>query len=532
MTSTGTAAGPVARDRPQVALPAGAHPPVGDALAVRRPAGLHRVDRGPLRETSLRSGRERDRDELTEAGPRVGPDGIDAARAVDDLAAVGRPGRAEAVVGHPPHGLAARAHHEDPAAVAVRVEGDLRAVRGERRRAVVHARVGRQVDRVGAAGALHEDVAVAAVLGDERKRLALGRHARGLDVAHLEREPREARDLCGPARRPPRRVADPGAQSDQPGGRERRGQRSDAQPAAAGVDGSGRFAGLRAAQRLDRERQVAGRLEALVGALLEAVPEHALEPGAGPSRAAARGETVEGVLLEDRRHRLGRRLPLEGALPGRHLEQHRAEREDVGALVHDLAAHLLGRHVDDGPRNGARRGVVDLGGRGGVAAERARLGLPREPEVEHLDAPVGRQEQVLGLEVAVDDPLLVRRRESMRDLRRVLRGLARRQRAGLEPLAQRFALQQLHDGVGHAVRGAEVEDREDVRVRERGDRARLALEARERLGVGRNPLRQHLERDVARQPRVARAVDLAHSSRAERSQDLVGTDARTRREAH
>ena len=72
---------------------------------------------------------------------------------------------------------------------------------------------------------------------------------------------------------------------------------------------------------------------------------------------------------------------------------------------------------------------------------------------------------------------------------------------------------------------AEVEDREDVRVRERGDGLGLALEARERVGV-RGQLRgKDLDRDVAVELRVARAVDLAHAPGAERREDLVGAEA-------
>ena len=61
---------------------------------------------------------------------------------------------------------------------------------------------------------------------------------------------------------------------------------------------------------------------------------------------------------------------------------------------------------------------------------------------------------------------------------------------------------------------------------------RLALEARERVGVGREPRRQHLDRDVALEPRVARAIDLAHAARAEGRRDLVGAEASAGRHAH
>ena len=96
-----------------------------------------------------------------------------------------------------------------------------------------------------------------------------------------------------------------------------------------------------------------------------------------------------------------------------------------------LPAHLLGRHVTHRPEDdaglGRRRSAV---GRLGRSLGR-RLGLRQlgETEVEDLDAAVARHEQVLGLQVAVHDPLLVRGGEPVRDLDRVVDGLARRESA-------------------------------------------------------------------------------------------------------
>jgi hypothetical protein len=114
--------------------------------------------------------------------------------------------------------------------------------------------------------------------------------------------------------------------------------------------------------------------------------------------------------------------------------------------------------------------------------------------------PVLRQEQVLGLEIAVHDPLRVRRRETARDLQR------------------EFV--------------AEVEDREDVRVRQRGDGLRLAPETGQPLAITRDGRRQHLDRDVALQLRVPRPVHLAHPPGPERGDDLVRTEPCARNQRH
>src|SRR5262249_59028278 len=69
----------------------------------------------------------------------------------------------------------------------------------------------------------------------------------------------------------------------------------------------------------------------------------------------------------------------------------------------------------------------------------------------------------------------------------------------------------------------------DMRMRQRGDRPGLAIEAGDQIGVG---ARQDLDRDRAAQPRVGRLVDLAHPARAERRDDLVRADANAGGEAH
>ena len=68
--------------------------------------------------------------------------------------------------------------------------------------------------------------------------------------------------------------------------------------------------------------------------------------------------------------------------------------------------------------------------------------------------------------------------------------------------------------------------RADVRMIQRGQRLRFALEAREPLGIGDEQLGQDLDRDVAIELRVARAIHLAHAAGAERGEDLVGAEAR------
>jgi hypothetical protein len=69
-------------------------------------------------------------------------------------------------------------------------------------------------------------------------------------------------------------------------------------------------------------------------------------------------------------------------------------------------------------------------------------------------------------------------------------------------------------------------------VRERRHRARLALEALAQLGVAGEPLGQDLERDVAVERLVVRAVDLSHPARTEASGDAVMAEAGAGLERH
>jgi hypothetical protein len=64
-------------------------------------------------------------------------------------------------------------------------------------------------------------------------------------------------------------------------------------------------------------------------------------------------------------------------------------------------------------------------------------------------------------------------------------------------------------------------DGEDVRVGERGQRPRLALEASEALRVARDLFRKYLDRDIAAEALVVGPVDLAHAPLAEFLGDVV-----------
>jgi hypothetical protein len=133
-------------------------------------------------------------------------------------------------------------------------------------------------------------------------------------------------------------------------------------------------------------------------------------------------------------------------------------------------------------------------------------------------------EDVVGLEIAMHDPFLVRGADTARDLRRVFDGLARRKRP-LQALAKRDALEQLRNDEGQSVVRANIEDRQKVRMIDRAGGAGFLLEAPQPVGVLRECRRQDLDGHLARDARVARAVDLPRPARPEGGNDFVVTDA-------
>ncbi len=99
---------------------------------------------------------------------------------------------------------------------------------------------------------------------------------------------------------------------------------------------------------------------------------------------------------------------------------------------------------------------------------------------------------------------------------------ARRERAlGLQHLPEGLAGHVLHREEGVPVVLALVEDRDDVRVRERGRRACLAPEAADEGVVVDEVRSHHLERDLALEALVEGEVDGGHPAVGEARQHAV-----------
>ena len=210
-------------------------------------------------------------------------------------------------------------------------------------------------------------------------------------------------------------------------------------------------------------RQVAGRRVPRGGSLAMPCAITASSAAGTPGASARRGRrrvAEVGVHLRQ----LG--VARERHLAGQRVEEHAAERVDVGARVGGLAADLLRR--DEVGRADELARARDAARGGGV------LGQPEVGQVGVVLRLLGDQ-HVGRLDVAVHEAAAVRGVERRRDLPDEPHGaLGREPALALDELAQVGALHVAHGEVEDAVGLAGLVDGDDVRVVDRGRELRLA----------------------------------------------------------
>ena len=218
-------------------------------------------------------------------------------------------------------------------------------------------------------------------------------------------------------------------------------------------------------------------------------------------------------LVRDRREV----VPGERLLLRQELVQDDAKREEIAAPVHDLAGHLLGRHVVRRPEELPRRRqtrAVDL----------------RDPEVRDLHGAVVREDDVRRLHVAMHDAPAVRVVEGVPDARHDLGDpVVRKRHLVLQDLLEVLALDVLHRDEGrpglHLL--SDVVNRHDVRVGQCSRRLRLPEEALRELAGLRIVLAvgpDRLQRDAPADDRIASEEHDAHRALAKLALDLVTSE--------
>ena len=247
------------------------------------------------------------------------------------------------------------------------------------------------------------------------------------------------------------------------------------------------------------------------------------------NRAGGAGQQLRRIVPQYRVHRLDGGSAGEGAASGEHLVEQRAKGKDVAAMIGGLAAHLLRRHVPGGPEHQAWRRHGKRGHGRCVPVGRYE---PGDAEVQDLGAPLGSHEDVVGLQIAMDDPLLVRGGQAGRDLHGQIAGSPWRQRSAREERAQGLAFEQLRHDVRHVAVDVHVEDDDDPGVVEGGGGPGLLREPGQALGIACELRGQDLDGDVTAQPRVESPVNLAHAAGADGRNDFVRPEPGTCGEGH
>jgi hypothetical protein len=258
--------------------------------------------------------------------------------------------------------------------------------------------------------------------------------------------------------------------------------------------------------------------EALLGIAGHAAQEDPPQPGGDPALARLVGDGGEQDGLAERLHVVA----VVGAGAVEALVEADAEGVLIGAGGGGLAEVLLGRDVwrragEGAAATGAGVGLVVRGAGAGLVAV---LG-EGEAEVEDAGAAVGVDDDVVGFEVAVDDAAAVGGGEAPTGGEEHGDDLAPGVRAS-QPLAEREALDELHGDEDLVAVGADVEEGDDVGVRELGHGLGLAQEAgaAEVLLLAAGEARvQELDGDLAVELGVIGGIDHAHAAGAEAAED-------------
>ena len=228
----------------------------------------------------------------------------------------------------------------------------------------------------------------------------------------------------------------------------------------------------------------------------------------------------------DRRHRrldVGLHLQKHGLVggarerrpAGQQLVQRAAQSIDVGAAIDGVTVQaLLGGHVVEGAQE--------------LAGRRDRSFLPRpvpqpcHAQVENFHLAGRGQHHVGGLDVAVDQAVLVEVLQTEGRLPGHFTGLRHRQGPALpEEPGQAVALDQLQDEIRNALHLTRVTGRDQVGVRQPDGQELLLTEPRDDFAVPCQAGVAHLDGHEAPAAEVARLVDAGHAAATEFRQDLV-----------
>src|SRR5258705_13617949 len=131
-------------------------------------------------------------------------------------------------------------------------------------------------------------------------------------------------------------------------------------------------------------------------------------------------------------------------------------------MIHNLPTQLLRRHVTNRPHHYAGIGINTARGNVGLWLTAFRLRQLCQTKVEYLHPAIFGEEDVVWLQIAVNDALLVCGREALGNLQRIVHYPALSQRCAPDALTQCFTVEQLRNDIGCVVVCANIMNCENV----------------------------------------------------------------------
>jgi hypothetical protein len=193
-----------------------------------------------------------------------------------------------------------------------------------------------------------------------------------------------------------------------------------------------------------------------------------------------REDGVVRLRSEHARERFGRRAPAERRGAGQQFVEDDAKGPDVCLAARRVASRLFGAHIRGTPHDDAGLGANPRHRGGAVGGSRKGF---RQPEVQHLDRAIRAHLDVGRFQIAMDDPLFVRRFHGLRDLPGDGKCFSGGDRTPRDAVRERRPVDQLHHQRDRGSRSFQAVDRRDVRMIERGEDLGLTLKPSQSLRV-------------------------------------------------
>ena len=229
--------------------------------------------------------------------------------------------------------------------------------------------------------------------------------------------------------------------------------------------------------------------------------------------------------IEDGRQNKRRGLAGKWSMPRDAFVEHDAQGEQIGSTIELIAGDLLRRHI----RRSSDRDALGSYWLGCGLTRGRREGLTGqqfgEAEVEDLDLSTIDQEEICRLDVAMDNSSTVCPVEGVSHLNADVDDLMDLEGLGTgEAVSQRQAFHQFHDEEGSAFVLADVVDRADVRVIQRGGRPGFGSEPFHGRQIIGQVLGHELECHGTAQTDIFGSVHDAHPACAELADDSIVGD--------